>query len=56
MGASQQHHPVLSWLTPVRTVVEVEWELTPQTLKVEARIFPKGKLEYCCTKKIERMK
>lgn len=56
MGASQQHHPGLSWLTPVRTILELEWELTPQTLKVEARLFPKGKLEYCCIKKIERMK
>ena len=55
MGTSQQHHPVPSWLTAVRTILELEWELTPQTLKVEARIFPKGKLE-CCTKKMERMK
>lgn len=56
-GRSQQHHPETLLPTPVRTVVELEWELTPQTLKVEAQDISQRKiLEYCCTKKIEGMK
>lgn len=43
-------------LHQLELILELELELIPQTLKVGARIFPKGKLEYCFTKKIERMR
>ena len=46
----------LPGLHQLEPILELELELIPQTLKVEARVFPKGKLEYCFTKKIERMR